>query len=101
MRRGGMTYRMLDVSDKNNPVLVWERTLDEAGQSWSTPVVTRMDISNSGQNSLKAVAILGGGYDYVHDTAAFNPANDSWGAGIHVLDLMNGNTLWPRTYRTR
>ena len=37
-RRGGGTYRMLDVTDKNNPVLKWERVLDEGGQSWSTPV---------------------------------------------------------------
>jgi len=94
MRRGGMTYRMLDVSDKNNPVLVWERRLNEAGQSWSSPVVTRMDISDAGQNDMKAVVVLGGGYDGVHDTATFNPAIDRLGAGIHVIDLMDGTTLW-------
>jgi len=74
MRRGGNTYRMLDVTDKDNPVLVWERRLNEAGQSWSSPVVTRMDISDSGQNTMKAVVVVGGGYDGVHDTATFNPA---------------------------
>jgi type IV pilus assembly protein PilY1 len=94
MRRGGSTYRMLNVTDKNNPVLVWERVLDDGGQSWSTPVVTRMDIFGSGQNALKAVVVLGGGYDGVHDTPAFNAARDNVGAGVHVLDLLSGATLW-------
>ena len=94
MRRGGMTYRMINVTDKNNPVLVWERRLQDGGQSWSAPVVTRMDVSGSGQNALKAVVVLGGGYDGVHDTPAFNPAVDGAGAGVYVLDLMDGTTLW-------
>ncbi len=94
MRRGGSTYRMLNVTDKDNPVLVWERVLDEGGQSWSAPVVTRMDISGVTQNTFKAVAIIGGGYDGVHDTAAFNPAVDGVGAGVHILDLLSGATIW-------
>ena len=94
MRRGGMTYRMINVTDKNNPVLVWEHRLQDGGQSWSAPVVARMDIADSGQNALKAVVVLGAGYDGVHDTPAFNPAVDGSGAGVHVLDLMDGTTLW-------
>ncbi|MDH5618831.1 MAG: PilC/PilY family type IV pilus protein, partial [Gammaproteobacteria bacterium] len=94
MRRGGMTYRMLNVTDKNNPVLVWERVLDEAGQSWSAPVVTRMDIAGATQNAFKAVVVMGGGYDGVHDTPAFNATPDGVGAGVHVLDLISGSTLW-------
>ena len=94
MRRGGSTYRMLNVTDKDNPVLVWERVLDEGGQSWSAPVVTRMDVSGATQNPFKAVAVIGGGYDGIHDTPTFNPAVDGVGAGIHVLDLLTGDTIW-------
>ncbi len=94
MRRGGFKYRMLDVTDRNNPVIVWERAVDDAGQSWSAPVVTRMDIAGSGQNAFKAVVVVGGGYDRVHDTAAYNDTPDGVGAGIHVLDLFTGATLW-------
>jgi type IV pilus assembly protein PilY1 len=94
MRRGGVTYRMLDVTDKNNPKLIWSRVLDDPGQSWSAPVVTRMDIDEASQNELKAVAVIGGGYDVVHDTAAYNTKPDAVGAGVHVLDLMTGDTLW-------
>ncbi|MCG8369132.1 MAG: hypothetical protein MJA32_01315 [Proteobacteria bacterium] len=94
MRRGGYAYRMLDVTDRNNPVLAWERSVDDAGQSWSAPVVTRMDIAGSDQNSFKAVVVVGGGYDRVHDTAAYDPALDGVGAGVHVLDLLTGDPLW-------
>jgi len=94
MRRGGSSYRMLNVTDKDNPVLVWTRVLNDGGQSWSSPVVTRMDISGSSQNALKAVVVLGGGYDGVHDTAAYNANTDGVGAGVHVLDLFSGSTLW-------
>jgi len=98
MRRGGSTYRMLNVTDKNNPVLVWERVLDQGGQSWSAPVVTRVDISDVTQNAFNAVAVIGGGYDGVNDTAAFNPAPDGVGAGIHMLDLLTGATVWRAGY---
>lgn len=94
MRRGGNTYRMLDVTDKNNPVLMWERVLDEGGQSWSAPVISRMDISGTAQNAFKAVVVIGGGYDGVNDTAAFNTNPDASGAGVHVLDLLSGDTVW-------
>ena len=44
MRRGGSTYSHAQCHRQDNPVLVWERDLDEGGQSWSAPVVTRMDM---------------------------------------------------------
>ncbi|MDJ0750526.1 MAG: PilC/PilY family type IV pilus protein [Woeseiaceae bacterium] len=94
MRRGGSTYRMLDVTNRTDPVLVWERTLDDGGQSWSAPVVTRIDIQGANQNALKAVVVLGGGYDGVHDTASHPVNRDGVGAGVHVLDLVSGTTLW-------
>jgi type IV pilus assembly protein PilY1 len=94
MRRGGSTYRALDVSDKDNPVLLWERVLDEGGQSWAAPIVARVNIANVTQNAFNATVILGGGYDGVNDTAAFNSNPDGVGAGVHMLDLMTGQTIW-------
>lgn len=94
MRRGGSTYRALNVTDKDNPVLMWERILDEGGQSWATPVVSRVDIANVTQNAFNAAVIIGGGYDGVHDTAAYNSNNDGVGAGVHMLDLFTGQTIW-------
>lgn len=94
LRRGGSKYRMLDVTDRNNPVLMWERVLADGGESWSPPIVTRMTISGETQNAFNAVAVFGGGYDRVHDTPAYNASPDLVGAGVHILDLISGETLW-------
>ncbi len=94
MRRGGNSYYALDVTNKTSPTLLWNVSLANAGESWSTPTVARMDIDVSGTNDDKAVVILGGGYDTVHDTTAHPTAADGAGAGIHILDLVSGAELW-------
>ncbi len=94
MRRGGNDVFALDVTDKNSPKLLWQKNLPEFGQSWSRPVVARVDMNHASLNPLQAVVILGEGYDTVHDTAAL-PANpDNVGAGIVMLDLVSGQKLW-------
>ena len=94
MRRGGSSYYALDVSTKTAPKLLWQRTLDDAGQSWSSPVIARMDVNVAGLNTDKAVVILGGGYDAAHDTSQHPLTSDNVGAGIHFLDLVSGTTIW-------
>jgi type IV pilus assembly protein PilY1 len=94
MRRGGQNYYALDVTDKNSPSLLWTYASADGGESWSTPVVSRMDIGSVTQNSDKAVVVFGGGYDTVHDSATFNPVADGSGAGIYILDLETGAELW-------
>lgn len=94
MRRGGSTYFSIDVTDKNSPELLWTVSLPELGESWSTPVISRMDINSVAQNVDKAVVVIGGGYDTVHDTASHPVAPDAAGAGIHILDLRSGQRLW-------
>ncbi|MDH5499628.1 MAG: PilC/PilY family type IV pilus protein, partial [Gammaproteobacteria bacterium] len=93
-RRGGDNYMAIDVTNKNAPELLWDVTLDDAGQSWSTPVIARMDINAGGLNNDKAVVVIGGGYDSVHDTRAHPSTPDAGGAGLHILDLVSGATLW-------
>jgi type IV pilus assembly protein PilY1 len=94
MRRGGSSYYALDVTNKNSPQLLWQTTLDDAGESWSTPVVARVDIAGVTQNVDKAVVVIGGGYDTAHDTAAHPSTPDGSGAGVHFLDLRTGTELW-------
>ena len=94
LRRGGDTYYALDVTDKNSPRLLWNVQLTNGGQSWSTPVVARIDIASAGQNADKAVVVIGGGYDSAQDTRAYTLAPDVSGAGIHMLDLVSGAELW-------
>jgi type IV pilus assembly protein PilY1 len=94
MRRGGQTYYAMDVTNKTAPSLMWTADFPESGESWSTPVVARMNIASVTQNADKAVVVIGGGYDTVHDTTDYNATPDSVGAGIHILDLATGTQLW-------
>ena len=84
----------MDVTDRNDPELLWNVSLPEFGDTWSTPVVTKMDIASVSQNADNAVVVVGGGYDTVHDTNTHPSADDGVGAGIHILDLATGAELW-------
>lgn len=94
LRRGGDDYYLLDVTDRNTPILKWKVSLTGAGQSWSKPTVARVDINDSRLNSEQAVLILGAGYDPVHDVPSFPSSPDAAGAGIVMLDLETGVELW-------
>lgn len=94
LRRGGNSYYALDVTAKNSPELLWSVSFPELGQSWSTPVVARMNIDDPQLNDERGVVVIGGGYDPVHDTRAHPASPDAQGAGIHILDLETGTRLW-------
>jgi len=94
MRRGGNSYYSIDVTDKTSPNLLWSKSVTASGESWSTPIVARMDIGSVSQNTDKGVVVIGGGYDTVHDTSAHPTTADGAGAGLHILDLKTGAELW-------
>jgi len=94
MRRGGNSFYSLDVTNRNSPKLLWSSNLAGSGESWSTPVVARMDIASVSQNTDQAVVVIGGGYDTVHDTSAHPVSADATGAGLFILDLKTGVELW-------
>ncbi|MDJ0793918.1 MAG: PilC/PilY family type IV pilus protein [Woeseiaceae bacterium] len=94
MRRGGNDFYALDITDKTAPEMLWQANLPEFGESWSTPVVAKVDISGVSQNADNAVIIVGGGYDTAHDTTAHPIAPDGAGAGVFMLDLESGAQLW-------
>ncbi|MDJ0698260.1 MAG: PilC/PilY family type IV pilus protein [Woeseiaceae bacterium] len=94
MRRGGSSYYLLDVTRRNSPQVKWRVSAAAFGQSWSRPTVARIDIDDAGLNADKAVVVIGGGYDVVHDSGAHPSTPDTQGAGIYFLDLETGNVLW-------
>ena len=94
MRRGGNSYYMLDVTNRNKPIVKWRVSAAEFGQTWSRPTVARVNIDHTGLNDDKAVVIVGGGYDTVHDTLPHPSTPDTQGAGIFFLDLESGEVLW-------
>lgn len=95
MGRGGSNYYALDVTVRDEPALLWrigEGQLPGVGQTWSTPVVARVNIGGATQNSRKLVAIFGGGYDDSQDNLTWGP--DSLGNRIYMVDLDSGALLW-------
>ncbi len=95
MRRGGDNYYMIDVTDRFTPKLRWIRSFTEFGQTWSRPAVAKIKVSTATQSSAQqAVLVLGAGYDTAHDSPAHPSSPDVEGAGIFMLDLETGDTVW-------
>jgi len=100
MRMGGHELFGLNVTDRNNPILMWKigpnelglRRLPNAGQSWSTPVVTRVNIAGATQNTQQYVLVFGGGYDTVQENGPY--AVDTIGNQLFMVDALSGNLLW-------
>jgi type IV pilus assembly protein PilY1 len=105
MRSGGESYYALDVTDRANPTLLWRKgsgnelqadgtTLPAAdvlpglAQTWSTPVITNVNIDGTE----RLVAIFAGGYDPTQDNLLYN--TDDIGNRIFMLDATTGALLW-------
>lgn len=95
MRRGGKGYYALDVSNPDAPSFLWKidkntSGFGELGQSWSTPVVTKIPgYSNP-------VLIFGAGYDLGKDTPGVGAA-DGEGRGLFIVDAETGALVWSVT----
>lgn len=95
MRRGGKNYYALDVTDRTTPRLKWmikggvSGSFAEMGQSWSAPVITRMNVGGTARN----VMIFAGGYDPNHDTKTTR-SNDGQGRAIYIADADTGAFIW-------
>ena len=95
MRRGGRFYYALDVTDRNNPKLLWKlgpNLLPGVGETWSTPAITRVKIDGEVQNGENFVLIMGGGYDDAEEN--YNYSLDSTGNRIFMVDAASGRLLW-------
>jgi type IV pilus assembly protein PilY1 len=105
MGRGGESYYALDVTDRTDPRLLWRKgsanevladgsslpssdQLPGLAQTWSTPVITNVNIGGT----VRLVAIFAGGYDPTQDNLAYN--TDDVGNRIYMLDAVTGALLW-------
>jgi type IV pilus assembly protein PilY1 len=101
MRRGGGQYYALDVTDRQNPTLMWQiagRAGDflDLAQTWSAPKLANVqwDCTAGGTGcSTRTVLLFGGGYDTAHDTATSVTTNDA-GAAVFMVDAVTGDLLW-------
>jgi type IV pilus assembly protein PilY1 len=97
MRAGGRHYYGLDVTDRSNPVLLWNigpETLNGVGQTWSAPVFARVNVDGTPKNTdpEKFVLIFGGGYDTAQETQSYQ--TDTVGNRIFMVEASSGTLLW-------
>ena len=90
LRRGGPFYYALDVTDTEDPQMLWKNpkgagvggTYNKMGNTWSEPVIGKIKWTDG---SDKFVAFVGGGY--------YTDLNNSFGAAVVLIDLATGLEL--------
>lgn len=98
LRMGGRSYYGLDLSDLDNPKMLFHinpdahttGALSYMGQSWSKP--TLGFVNWQGQRRL--VMFVGGGYDTRYEQRNYASAGDDQGAGVYMFDAYSGDLLW-------
>lgn len=103
MGRGGRNLYSLDVTNPSIPKLRWFITpstpgFARLGQTWSTPVVTKIDINGTETQ----VLIFAGGYDESQDDVSILNQNkdsttrtqDAYGNAIYIVNATTGALIW-------
>jgi type IV pilus assembly protein PilY1 len=94
MRRGGKAYYALDVTDPENPQLMWRidksGDFSELGLTFSNPRVGMVDIG-SGPTP---VVMFAGGYDTNKDARGAEGTDDSEGNAIYIVNAETGDLIW-------
>ena len=91
--RGGSRYYALDVALPREPRLIWSLELPDApALSLAEPVIARLEIADSGQDTEGWVVLLAGGYDRRFDAPA--ATGSGRGNAIIAVDATTGRRLW-------
>ena len=98
LRRGGSLYYALDVTDPAQPSVLWKiggDTLTDLGQTWSTPIKTKIKTGSTDPGSVvvKDVLVFGGGYDSAQDIAIPTEVDDK-GKAIYIVNAETGALDW-------
>ncbi|MGR6873379.1 pilus assembly protein [Pseudomonas sp. HK3] len=95
MRRGGNSYYGLNVTDRNNPELLFKieggvtSGFEKLGQTWSRMTIAKV-MFNGAQ---RFVLFFAGGYDTNQDGNDL-PEADSVGNAVYMVDAKTGELLW-------
>jgi type IV pilus assembly protein PilY1 len=84
-------YVCLDVTDPDNPKLLWERTYTELGMTRATPAVIRIENGNTDSNAFPLgnwYAVFGSGPTDYDGTSTQN-------GYVFVVDLKTGEPVYP------
>lgn len=111
LRQGGRAYYALDVTDPgagSYPGYLWEFPAEDAsaaereaiGETWGTPVLTKVQVEVGGAPVERWVAIVTGGYHPTGDpNDALNyDASATAGRGIYLIDVTNGEVLGEKKF---
>jgi hypothetical protein len=79
LRGGGPYYFAVDVTDPNDPKILWEWTNPNMGNAWGKPDIGRVKVGSD----TKFVAFLTGGYS----------TTDNQGNSFYIVDIETGTTL--------
>ncbi|MEC7751679.1 MAG: PilC/PilY family type IV pilus protein [Myxococcota bacterium] len=90
---GGRHLVALDVADPAGPVPLWEFTDSGMGETWSLPVVGRIQ---DDRNGVRSVAVFASGIDSVAGTGNSRRCSERWcndRVTVYVLDLADGSII--------
>lgn len=95
LRRGGRDYFALDVTNRDEPKVLWhikggEGDFESLGQSWSKPVKTKVRIGAD----VRDVLVIGGGFDPALDGSPNRRINHTIGNAIYIVDAVTKERLW-------
>ncbi|MCI0507340.1 MAG: hypothetical protein L0Z73_14685 [Gammaproteobacteria bacterium] len=102
MRRGGNQIFAFNVTDPEHPSLLWQITggsgdFSALGQTWSKPIVTKLNIGNYNTPNQDDVVLFAGGYDEQYDDVTFSsaePNSSIKGNAIYAVGLRDGVLKW-------
>lgn len=94
MRRGGRDYYALDVTNRDNPNILFkiqggDTGFEQLGQTWSEMTVAKVKFNGAE----RFVAFFTGGYDVNQDSNNVRE-NDTVGNAIYMVDATTGERLW-------
>ena len=125
LRMGGEGLYGLDLTDKNNPKMLFRidsatTGFDRMGQIWAKPtkakIATGIDPTTKKVNAYKDVLIFGGGYDTCYEDQGYQvgtttstlsnqksqacnrtTATESLGNAVYMVDAKTGDLIWSAT----
>jgi type IV pilus assembly protein PilY1 len=109
-RRGGKNYFGLDISDPDDPKMLWSigkgapgTAFAEFGQTWGEARVGKLDITNDATRNPVPVLVFGGGYNGDDDGDALGDlgkdvsaagSNDDEGNALFIINALDGSLIW-------
>lgn len=125
LRMGGEGLYGLDLTDKNNPKMLFRidsatTGFDRMGQIWAKPtkakIATGIDSTTKKVNAYKDVLVFGGGYDTCYEDQGYQvgtttstlrnqksqacnrtTATESLGNAVYMVDAKTGDLIWSAT----